>query len=506
MTKDICVVSPSGVHWYLTPLTSELMQSEPVKPLARQPLWVCAVLEEAGFSVSYLPFHDLYPTSCDPAAEKHHLSQVKSPVLLICPELLTSTTTYYNCGRIAHLHKEAHPSGKVVLSGEHASTLPEAALTELEVDVIAPFELLLNKEVAIPLVEELLQGKDPSVEGVFFKGSDGRIHQQPPVSPVVEDLSALPPPRYELLLPYFKEISRGCPAWINLVTSRGCPFTCAYCSSVPSPEFRRVRYLSCESVQKEIDKIRKAFKKDIFWEAIYDEFYAYNLEHVTKMNTVFTQEDITFSLVFGRCTHFTPDIAEILQHHTKGIIFGAESCNQASLDIIRKNQTFNQVLAALKTAKKHNLTTVLQWIVGLPAETISSMYRTLATINRLYTSGLTDRVDIQMLVPFPWTDMYKHPEKFGITIMSELWNEYNELGYYPVYCTDTLTRDQIWTYFLYANLTNIYGKVLRKHFKRDLYSADTTEINQYFEEKSEDVLKSAFLRELIEKGGIKNAF
>lgn len=506
MTKDMCVVSPSGVHWYLTPLTSELMQSESMKPLARQPLWVCAVLEEAGFSVSYLPFHDLYPVSCDPAAENKYISQVESPVLLICPELLTSTTTYYNCGRIARMYKKVHPSGKVVLSGHHASTLPEAVLTELEVDVIAPYELLLNRDVVTPLVEELLQGKDPSCKGVFFKGEDNRIHQQPPVSPVVEDLSALPPPAYKLLLPYFKEISKGCPAWINLVTSRGCPFTCAYCSSVPSPAFRRVRYLSGESVQREIDEIRKAFKKDIFWEAIYDEFYAYNLEHVTTMNTVFTQEDIIFSLVFGRCTHFPSDIAEILQHHTEGIIFGAESCNQASLDIIRKNQTFDQVLAALKTAKEYNLTTILQWIVGLPAETPSTIYKTLTTLNRLYMSGLTDRVDIQMLVPFPWTDMYKHPEEFGITIMSEQWNEYNELGYYPVYCTDTLSRDQIWAYFLYANLTNIYGRARRKYFKRDLYKTDMAQINKYFEEKPGDELKNTFLKELFDKGGIKDAF
>ena len=264
-----------------------------------------------------------------------------------------------------------------------------------------------------------------------------------------------------------------------------------------------MRYQSAEGVRAEIDEIRNAFgTSNVFWEGIYDELYAYNLGHLHEMDVLLEEEDIRVSLVFGRCSPFSRDIAEIISHHSDGIIFGAETCNQDSLSALGKGQTFDQVIAALKTARKASLTTVAQWMVGLPGETTSTIYQTLATINRLYTSGLAERVDIQMLVPFPWTEIYRHPGKFGISIESQKWDEYHELGYYPVYSTDTLNREQIWDYFLYTKLTNIYARSLRKSFNLDFYKASEPELQLYFAEREEDTEKSAFIRTMFEQGGI----
>ncbi len=500
---EITVVSPPSPHFYVSPLTKELFIQKAVKPVSRQPLWICAVLEEAGFSFRYLPLQDLYPLSCPPLVEERHIRESDCQVMVLSPELLTCTSTYYTCGRIARIYKEMNPSGKVILSGYHASTLPEMALSELEVDVIAPYEFLLDAEHTAPLLEALLQDREPSCDGIWFKNR-GKIERHLPISPVIEDLSALPPPRYRLLQPYCEQISRGDRMWVDVMTSRGCPFKCIFCSSIPAEEFRRIRYLSPENVAAEIDEIRSAFgNQNVFWEGIYDELYAYDSERLQEMNKVFEEKDIKFSLVFGRCSPFSHDTARILSNHSEGIIFGAETCNQASLDILRKGQTFNQVLTALKTAKEFSLTTILQWIVGLPGETTSTIYTSLATISRLYTSGLSDRIDIQLLVPFPWTEIYKNPSKYGISIHSRKWDEYNELGYYPVYSTDTLTRQQIWSYFLYANLHNFYGRAMRKHFARDLYKASQPEIFSYFEERPEDSQNSAYIENLFNHEGSK---
>lgn len=500
---EILVVSPTSPHYYLSPLTAELSVSRAVKPVSRQPLWVCAVLEEAGFSLQYLPLQDLYPLSCPPEREREHLKQRDCEVMVLSPELLTSTSTYPICGRIAHTYKELNPSGKVVLTGDHASTLPEATLTELEVDVIAPFEFLLNREYAASLLEALLRDKEPSCKGIWFK-SNGRIRQQPEVSPVVEELSALPPPSYSLLSPYSEEISRGDRIWVDVLTSRGCPFRCAFCSSIPAEEFHRIRYQSPGGVAAEIDEIRRAFgNSNVFWEGIYDELYAFDIEHLQRMNKVFEEKDVKFSLVFGRCSPFSRDIAHIISNHSEGVIFGAETCNQTSLDLLHKGQTFEQVITASRIAKESSLTTVLQWIVGLPGETTSTIHRCLATINRLYASGLADRIDIQMLVPFPWTDIYKNPERIGLHIESREWEEYTELGSYPVYSTDTLTRQQIWSYFLYAHLISIYGRVMRKYFKQDLSTASQEECVTYFEERPEDSYNALFIKNLFDHGGLE---
>jgi anaerobic magnesium-protoporphyrin IX monomethyl ester cyclase len=503
---EILVVSPPSPHYYLTPLIAELSTSMTIKPISRQPLWICAVLEEAGFSVKYLPLQDLYPFSCPPHVMKDHLQQTDCGVMIIAPELLTSTCTYSSCGRLATFYKNETPSGTVILSGEHASTLPESTLRELDVDIIAPFEFLLEKERTSSLLDAILKEGTPACSdcsGIWYK-NEGKIHRNPPLSPVVEDLSTLPPPAYSLLSPYSEKLFRGDKVWVDLLTSRGCPFRCSFCSSMPAEEFHTMRYQSPEKVRAEIDEIRNAFgTSNIFWEGIYDELYAYNLEHLLTIDALLEEEDIRVSLVFGRCFPFSRDIAEIVSHHSDGIIFGVETCNQDSLTTLRKGQTFDQAIAALRTARKASLTTVAQWIVGLPGETTATIYQTLATINRLYTSGLVERVDIQMLVPFPWTEIYQHPEKFGITIESQKWDEYHELGYYPVYSTDTLSREQIWNYFLYAKLTNIYGRAFRKSFNLDLYKKSESELQLHFAEREEDAFKSTFVENLFRQGGIK---
>lgn len=499
---EILVVSPPSPHYYLTPLIEELSTSMTIRPTSRQPLWVCAVLEEAGFSVKYLPLQDLYPMSCPPHVEKDHLRHVDCEVMIIVPELLTSTSTYSSCGRLAAFYKDRNPSGTVILSGEHASTLPELTLQQLDVDIIAPFEFLLEQESTSSLLNTLLKEGKPTCSGIWYK-HEGKIHSNSPLSPIViEDLSTLPPPRYSLLSPYCQEIFRGDKVWVDILTSRGCPFRCSFCSSMPAEEFHPMRYQSREGVRAEIDEIKKAFgTSNIFWEGIYDELYAYNLEHLHTIDSLLEEEDIKVSLVFGRCSPFSRDMAEVISHHSEGIIFGAETCNQDSLTLLNKGQTFDQVIAALRTARKASLTTIAQWMVGLPGETTSTIYQTLATINRLYTSGLAERVDIQMLVPFPWTEVYRYPEKFGIKIESHTWEEYHELGYYPVYSTDTLTRKQIWDYFLYAKLTNIYARSLRKSFNRELYKESEAELQHHFSEREEDAYKSAFIKNLFEQGG-----
>ncbi|MBU7025063.1 MAG: B12-binding domain-containing radical SAM protein [Theionarchaea archaeon] len=442
--------------------------------------------------------------SCPPQVEKDHLRHTDCEIMIIAPELLTSTCTYSSCGRLATFFKDENPSGTVILSGEHASTLPESTLAELDVDIIAPFEFLLEQERALSLLDVLLKGKEPTCSGIWYK-SGGKIRSNPPLTPhVVQDLSTLPPPRYSLLSPYCKEISRGDKIWVDLLTSRGCPFRCSFCSSMPAEEYHSMRYQSPEGVRAEIDEIRKAFgTESVFWEGIYDELYAYNLDHLRKIDALLEEEDIRVSLVFGRCSPFSRDIAEVVSHHSEGIIFGAETCNQDSLSLLGKGQTFHQVIAALKTARKASLTTVAQWMVGLPGETTSTIYQTLTTLNRLYTSGLAERVDIQMLVPLPWTEIYRHPEKFKITIESRTWDEYHELGYYPVYSTDTLTREQIWNYFLYAKLTNIYARSFRKSFDLDFYKKSESELQLYFAEREEDAFKSAFIRNMFHHGGME---
>ena len=57
-----------------------------------------------------------------------------------------------------------------------------------------------------------------------------------------------------------------------------------------------------------------------------------------------------------------------------------------------------------------------------------------------------------ILRPQPGTDIGENPEKYGITIHHRNWSQYHSKGGYPVYSTNKLSPQQIYTYYLMAEL------------------------------------------------------
>jgi radical SAM superfamily enzyme YgiQ (UPF0313 family) len=138
--------------------------------------------------------------------------------------------------KAAEAVKRHHPDSTVVLGGHHPTALPEAVMACPAVDFVIRGE----GEIALPELARALKGDTAfrKVPGIVYRRNDGGLHMNPPA--VVPSLDDPPLPAHGKIDHAFYGRGRGHGAVV--VTSRGCPMRCTYCSlgaRAPLPYRRR---------------------------------------------------------------------------------------------------------------------------------------------------------------------------------------------------------------------------------------------------------------------------
>jgi len=115
---------------------------------------------------------------------------------------------------------------KVIIGGPFATCYPEYFIRKTKVDAISLGE---SEFIITELIEALDdQKKLRNVKGIIFKdnGKIVRTEQRP----LIKNLDDIPIPAYHLLpmKKYFNYQALRRPS-AGLITTRGCPFNCAYC-------------------------------------------------------------------------------------------------------------------------------------------------------------------------------------------------------------------------------------------------------------------------------------
>ncbi len=190
--------------------------------------------------------------------------------------------------KVARHIRKLCPTAKIVLGGHHATTCPESIVDCDAVDYVLRGE----GEVSMPALALALRDRTPleSVPGIVFRKNGDDIHISPPA--VMADLDKFPRPGLHLLKNDYYKRSVG--RTMVIMTSRGCPMRCSYCSVGNSPEipYRRrkeaqvlaeieaaienngVRFIDFED--EHLTLKRKSFIR--FLEQLIDRFDDYGLE------------------------------------------------------------------------------------------------------------------------------------------------------------------------------------------------------------------------------------
>jgi radical SAM superfamily enzyme YgiQ (UPF0313 family) len=206
----------------------------------------------------------------------------------------------------------------------------------------------------------------------------------------------------------------------TLVTSRGCPYQCVYCSKPITGHTWRAR--SPEDVVAEWKYLVHEMRATEI--GITDDVWNLNLDRAKALCRLLIAEGLNtvpWVTIHGMRADHTDDELFVLMKAAgcKRAGFGVESGNQAVLDSIKKRQTLDDVRRAFRGAKAAGLQTMGFFIFGLPADTEETMDDTIDFALELDP----DLANFMIAAPYPGTELWEIARREG-TLFSHNWRDY----------------------------------------------------------------------------------
>jgi len=337
----------------------------------------------------------------DSLAEDYNYGDVKRIIKKYDPDVvgITSTTSMIpDAYAIAKIAKRCNENVKIVMGGPHVTFLPERTFQECPyIDFIVRGEGELTFR---ELIDSLERDRDPSnILGLSINLRD-KVKNNPP-RPLIKDIDTIPMPSYDLL-PMEKYQANGV-RFGTVMTSRGCPFNCAFCSS--SLQFgKRWRGHSDSRVIEELKHLHEKYRiREI---EFLDDTFTLNKHRAIRIARRIVKEglDISWS-ASSRVDTFTEEVAEAMKKsgcHT--IYFGIESGSRKTLNFIGKGITPEQSISAVKKAKRHKLRALGSFVIGFPEETKEDIKKTIKFSKKV---GV-DFAQFTIATPYPGTRLWKY--------------------------------------------------------------------------------------------------
>ncbi|MBI2910197.1 MAG: radical SAM protein [Chloroflexi bacterium] len=376
--------------------------------------YLIASLEAAGVECDVLDMYLSYgPSDLD--------ARVKS----FQPDLVGVTVYSYRrtaAFGLVHRIKNVH-SLPVVIGGPHVSLVGAEALVESGAD------FAVRHEGEYPLTALCTGSPLSEIAGLLYF-QDGQVREREHA--FIEDLDRLPFPTYR---PF--DLSRY-QSRINVVSSRGCPYQCIYCS-VKSTMGRGFRARSPRSVVEELrywyERGRREFN-------FLDDTFAQSKDRVYQLCDLIESEGLR-GLELG-CTQGIranrvdrPLLKRMREVGFRYIGVGVESASNRILRTIRKGQTIEQVGQAIEAACDLDYRVRLFFMVGLPEETPEDLEESFAFATRYPVQ----QAMFYNIIPYPGTDLFRWIEQNGRFLVDPAvyLNDVNTRVNMPFFETPTLS-------------------------------------------------------------------
>ena len=193
------------------------------------------------------------------------------------------------------------------------------------------------------------------------------------------------------------------------ITSRGCPNDCVFCGNLN----RKVIYHTMDAVSQDLDELVKQGFNAVYF---LDDVFTLNKERAKQIGSLCKDRDLKFRLT-TRANYLDRDLIKDLASKGLDIVsMGVESGNNEILKNCGKNQTTEKIQEAVNILTQEGVKSKGFFIIGLPGETETTARQTLDFAKTLKAYGMKTQ-DFYPLVPFPGTEIWTNPYKFGINII-----------------------------------------------------------------------------------------
>ena len=385
------------------------------------------------YLAGYLEYRGVNIEIADLANKESGLETALEPYIDADLYGITSTSPQYpQALNILKILRRRSPTARIVIGGAFPSSLPDKCIQD-GFDIVVVGE---GEEAMFRLVTNMENGKTPGV-----------IHAS-----YIQNLDTIPYPARHLVdirsFAYDINGSRG----TTLITSRGCPFACSFCSKEVWQ--RGTRFHSADYVIAELKHI----------------IDNYNIKHFLFLDdTITIRRKRLLELcrrmgplnIKWRCYARTTTTKEMLMAMKDAgcveIGVGVESGSQKILDIVNKKETVKQNTRFVELCKEVGIMANVFIMIGLPGET----YETVEETRRWMERVRPHKFGFNIFMPYAGTPVYKHPDRYDIRIYDvpedKSWVKGRQGEYESFVATRELSREEIVRLFreLFAHYTRL---------------------------------------------------
>jgi radical SAM superfamily enzyme YgiQ (UPF0313 family) len=336
---------------------------------------------------------------------------------------VTATTRYiYDALEILKNAKKNNPNCLSIVGGPHATVRAKELLQNNSyVDAVVRGE---GEKTLTELLENWYSKNLSGIKGISYRANEKIIENID--RELIQDLDALPFPAYHLLP--MKKYSIGLidggllgkqgQQYGAIITSRGCPHDCIFCSS-RRLWGRKWRARSPENVVEELEVLTNKYGKEVIH--FMDDTFTVDKKRTIKICKLIRDERIDVSIIcVTRVDVFNEEIASELKKAGCSLVyFGFESGVQKTLDILNKNFKLEDSVKAVNIAKKVGIDAAGFFVMGLPGETREMINKTINFASKL---GLKS-AEFNIVVPYPGTKLYKTAEENNMLLTTD-WSKY----------------------------------------------------------------------------------
>lgn len=360
--------------------------------------YIASYLQERGYSVSIVDC-----TFLDYGEALRRVRALKPSVIGIYSMFTMKAQTL----RLAQALRE--DSHLLICGGPLPTTDPLSFLDSFDIVVAGEGE-----QTVYELMKAYEKGEGFSqVDGLIYKEQEGTLlkaHQrghdrivQTPPRKLIPDLDSLPLPAWDLFenesyKDYYRK--RHSYTTTSIMTSRGCPFQCDFCSKPIFGDTFRER--TAGNIVDEVEKVLSLGYERVFFN---DDCFTLTKQRVFDVCDEIVRRGLNFKWeCLSRVDTLDKEAAERMKKAgCTRIFFGLESGSDEILRVMNKKATALRAREAVEVAASAGIKTGAFFILGYPGETNETLLDTI----EFATSLPLDYLSFTMPYPIPGTGLYE---------------------------------------------------------------------------------------------------
>ena len=402
-------------------------------------------LKKAGYSVVYI----------DSVIQDLSFDQTLEQARRIKPDIIFMETTTPSIesdyGSLTALKKSTDAT--IIVGGPHATYFHKTVLKDCRaIDIVIRHEFDTKIARVISSLDKL---KD--VNGISYRNGTEIVDNGD--GEFSENLDSLPLPDRDIIpWQWYLEAWYTRQPFMNLMTSRGCPYHCTFCLWPQSMYGHKQRFRSLDNVIEEIKLLIDRYGlREV---NIDDGTFTTNKKRVIEFCQRLRREKINLIWTCnGRVDNLDEEmLKEMKASGCKMIRLGVESGSQEVLDKIKKGLTLRQIEDGIRLVKKYRIQALGGFMFGFPYDSRETVEQTIQFAKKLSP----DQVQFSINMCYPGTYLYEYAKENNL-LLAKSFKEF-DMTCGPVVKTLDMKREE---------LEHILARAYREFYFRPKYMLQT---------------------------------